>query len=46
LFSAIRVATKWYTSHLLGTIPTVLLTNDAECLNKARADGIECHTST
>jgi len=41
---AIRVATKWYSSHLLGTVTTVLLTNDAECLGKARADGVECHT--
>lgn len=43
---AIRVAAKWYSSHLLGTIPTVLLTNDAECLKKARADSIQCHTGT
>eukprot|EP00124_Ichthyophonus_hoferi_P005139 Ihof_evm2s678 gene=Ihof_evmTU2s678 len=42
---AIRVAASWYNRHLEGTnIKVILLTNDAECLRKAREEKIPSFT--
>lgn len=43
--SAIRVATKWYQSHLGDAVKVLLITNDRENKKKATEEGVSAETS-
>lgn len=42
---AVRIATKWYESHLLNQIRIILITDDVDCREKATKDGILASSS-
>lgn len=44
--SAIRVAARWYQSHLGGSIQVLLITNDRENKRKAIEEGLSAETGT
>ena len=44
--SAIRVAARWYQSHLGGSIQVLLITNDKENKRKAIEEGLSAETGT